>query len=306
MTDYLQGPSIYVKRDDCTGLATGGNKARKLEFLLGDALQQGCDTLITVGGLQSNHARQTAAAAAQAGLGCELLLQEIQGAPEGNYEYNGNLLLDELLGARVHRYAANAFMQEELETFAAAQRDKGKKPYLVPVGGSNTTGALGYVVAMQELLEQCVSMGIMPSHLVLATGSAGTQAGVLAGLAAARNPMKVIGVTVSTSRAAQENKVRRLLHDTCDLLGIERPDDEAVVCDDGYYLPGYGIPNEEMTQAVRLLAEREGLLLDPVYTGKAMAGLLDMVHSGLLEADDTVVFLHTGGSSGLFAYPRDV
>ena len=306
LTDYLQGPSIYVKRDDCTGLATGGNKARKLEFLLGDALQQGCDTLVTVGGLQSNHARQTAAAAAQAGLGCELLLQEIQGAPEGNYEYNGNLLLDDLLGARVHRYAANAFMQEELETFATAQREKGKKPYLVPVGGSNTTGALGYVVAVQELLEQCVSMGIMPSHLVLATGSAGTQAGVLAGLAAARNPMKVIGVTVSTSRAAQENKVRRLLHDTCDLLGIERPDDEAVVCDDGYYLPGYGIPNEEMTQAVRLLAEREGLLLDPVYTGKAMAGLLDMVHSGLLEADDTVVFLHTGGSAGLFAYPRDV
>lgn len=306
LTDYLKGPSIYIKRDDCTGLATGGNKTRKLEFLLGEALQQECDTLVTVGGLQSNHARQTAAAAARAGLRCELLLQDISGTPEGNYDYNGNLLLNELLGARVHRYPADAFMHEELDRYMEVLRSRGVKPYAVPLGGSNAIGALGYVVAVQELLQQCVAIGITPSQIVLATGSAGTQAGVLAGLAAARSEAKVIGINVSTSATAQARKVRVLLDDTCQLLGIEPPEDEVIVCDDRFYKPGYGVPNPEMIQAVHLLAEKEGLLLDPVYTGKAMAGLLDLVLSGEIDADSTTVFLHTGGSTGLFAYPRDL
>lgn len=306
LTEYLQGPSIYIKRDDCTGLATGGNKARKLEFLVGDAIKQGCDCLVTVGGLQSNHARQTAAAAARAGLGCELLLQEVEGAPAGNYEYNGNLLLDELLGARVHRFPANVFLHEELNRFVVALREKGRKPYAVPLGGSSAVGALGYVVAVQELLAQCVEIGITPTQIVLATGSAGTQAGVLAGLAAANSAVRVIGVNVSSSSVAQTKKVRALLDATCALLGVEAPGDEEIVCDDGFYRPGYGVPNEGMVQAVRLLAEKEGILLDPVYTGKAMAGLLDMVHNGVIEPEDTTVFLHTGGSAGLFAYPREL
>ena len=306
LTDYLQGPALFIKRDDCTGLATGGNKTRKLEFLAGAAIKEGCDSLVTVGGLQSNHARQTAAAAAKAGLECDLLLQEVPNAPEGNYDYNGNLLLNGLMGARVHRYPSDAFMNEELSSFVAQLRDQGKKPYAVPLGGSNPVGALGYVVAVQELLAQCVEQGIAPTHIVLATGSAGTQAGVLAGLAAAKSDVRVIGINVSGTEVYQRQKVQRLTQETCSLLGIDAPDEEAVVCDDHYYLPGYGVPNEGMVHAVRLLAEKEAVLLDPVYTGKAMAGLLDLVHKGEIPEDSTVVFLHTGGSSALFAYPRDV
>lgn len=306
LTDYLQGPAIYIKRDDCTGLATGGNKTRKLEFLLGDALQQGCDTLVTVGGLQSNHARQTAAAAARAGLRCELLLQEVAGVPAGNYDYNGNLLLNDLMGARVHRYPSDAFMNEELERYIEVLKARNRKPYAVPLGGSSAVGALGYVVAVQELLQQCIDMGIAPSRIVLATGSAGTQAGVLAGLAAVRSAIQVTGINVSTSSVSQQRKVRVLLDETCALLGIESPGDDAIICNDNYYKPGYGVPNPEMIQAVRLLAEKEGLLLDPVYTGKAMAGLLDLVHTGELDSDSTTIFLHTGGSAGLFAYPREI
>jgi len=305
LTDYLQGPSIYVKRDDCTGLATGGNKTRKLEFLLGEAIAQGCDTLVTTGGLQSNHARQTAAAAAVAGMECDLLLQEIEGVPSGNYDYNGNLLLNDLMGARVHRFPPDTFLHEELPPFVAALEAKGKKPYVIPLGGSNGLGSLGYVVAVQELLAQCVEQSITPSQIVLATGSAGTQAGVLAGLAAAKSDIDVIGICVSTGVAAQQRKVRAVLDEACGLLGVTPPDDDAIVCKDDYYLPGYGVPNKEMVQAVRLLAEKEGLLLDPVYTGKAMAGLIDLVHAGDIEPDDTTVFLHTGGSAALFAYPRD-
>jgi len=288
LTDYLQGPALFVKRDDCTGLATGGNKTRKLEFLVGAAIEEGCDTLVTVGGLQSNHARQTAAAAAKAGLECELLLQEIPNTPEGNYDYNGNLLLDGLLGARVHRYPPGAFMNEELESFVSQLRDQGRKPYAVPLGGSNAIGALGYAVAVQEL------------------GSGGTQAGVLAGLAAAKSDVGVIGINVSATEVFQRQKVLRLTHETCALLGVDAPGEDAVVCDDNYYLPGYGVVNEGMVHAVRLFAEKEGVVLDPVYTGKAMAGLLDLVHKGRFPENSTVVFLHTGGSSGLFAYPRDV
>ncbi len=304
LSNYLKGARLFVKRDDCTGLATGGNKTRKLEFLLGEALAQGCDTLVTVGGLQSNHARQTAAAAARAGLHCELLLQKIAGVPEGNYDYNGNLLLDELLGAVVHRFPDTAFLNEELDALCERLSEQGRSPYAVPLGGSNALGALGYVVAVQELLQQCLEANITPDHIVLASGSAGTQAGVLAGLAAARAETRVIGINVSASEASQTSKVRRLLHETCALLDIDAPDDDAIICNDGYYAPGYGIPNREMVQAVRLVAELEGLMLDPVYTGKAMAGLIDLIHSGALEPGDTTIFLHTGGSAGLFAYPR--
>jgi len=306
LTDYLQGPAIFIKRDDCTGLATGGNKTRKLEFLVGAAVKEGCDSLVTVGGLQSNHARQTAAAAAKAGLGCDLLLQEVPNAPEGNYDYNGNLLLNNLLGARVHRFPRDAFMKEELASFVEQQREQGRKPYAVPLGGSNAVGALGYAVAVQELIAQCVELGIAPTHIVLATGSGGTQAGVLAGLAAANSDVRVIGINVSATEVHQRKKVQQLTAQTCELLGVDSPNEDAVVCDDHYYLPGYGVPNDGMVHAVRLLAEKEGVLLDPVYTGKAMAGLLDLVHKGDIAESSTVVFLHTGGSSGLFAYPRDL
>lgn len=306
LSDYLDGPSIYIKRDDCTGLATGGNKTRKLEFLLGDALQRGCDTLVTVGGLQSNHARQTAAAAARIGLSCDLLLQEIAGAPGDNYDYNGNLLLNDLFGAQVHRYKADAVLGDELERHLSVLRSRDRNPYAIPIGGSSPIGAMGYVVATQELLQQCAAASVAPTQIVLATGSAGTQAGVLAGLALAGSNIQVIGVNVSTSTAAQTHKVRGLLHQTCELLGVAAPDDSAIICNDKFYKPGYGVPNRAMVEAVRLLAEQEGLLLDPVYTGKAMAGLVEMARTGEIAAESTTVFLHTGGSAGLFAYPREL
>ena len=299
-------PELWIKRDDTTGLAGGGNKTRKLEFLLGDALAQGCDTLLTVGGLQSNHARQTAAAAARCGLDCELLLQDINGAPGGSYSYNGNLLLDDLLGARVQRFAAQADMAEELARAHERLLGLGRAPYSVPLGGSNALGALGYVQAVQELIEQFRRQHLKPTHLVLATGSAGTQAGILAGLAAAEYELAVIGVTVSRESDAQRRRVRMLLRETCRRLGITPPSNSKIVCNDGYYAPGYGVPNAGMVRSVRLLASSEAVLLDPVYTGKAMAGLLGMIEQGAFSADDVVIFLHTGGAAGLFAYPESL
>ena len=306
LTDYLSGPRIYVKRDDCTGLATGGNKARKLEFLLGAALADRCDTLVTVGGLQSNHARQTAAAAAQLGLACELHLQEVPGAPEGNYDYNANLLLNDLFDARVVRYPATAFMGEALHDAVDRLRRAGRRPYAVPGGGSNALGALGYVMAVRELLEQCQQQGVTVDQIVVASGSGGTQAGLIAGLAAADSDIEVIGINVGTPSLQQTRKVLALVNETCELLGIAPPDESTVQCLGDYFDPGYGVPNDAMRQAVRLVARLEGVLLDPVYTGKAMAGLIDLVHTGRLDADHTTVFLHTGGQTGLFAYPRDL
>lgn len=297
-------PQLWIKRDDATGLAGGGNKTRKLEFLLGEALAQDCDTLVTVGGLQSNHARQTAAAAAIGGLDCELLLQDIEGTPDGSYANNGNLLLDDLLGARVQRFAANADLRRELTHRVTALRGSGRAPYAVPLGGSNSVGALGYVVALQELLEQCKNRAIHPTHLVLATGSAGTQAGVLAGVAAAGVDVQVIGITVSRSATRQCQQVRAVLHETCQRIGIRPPDDAKIICNDGYFAPGYGVVNAGMQRSVRLLAASEAILLDPVYTGKAMAGMIDLIEQGVFQPHDVVIFLHTGGAAGLFAYPE--
>ncbi|MEM7218177.1 MAG: D-cysteine desulfhydrase [Pseudomonadota bacterium] len=306
LTEYLRGPELFIKRDDCTGLATGGNKTRKLEFLLGDALAEGCESVVTVGGLQSNHARQTAAAAARLGLGCELLLQEITGAPEGAYEYSANLLLNDLCGATVRRYPADADMAAELDAFIERLVAKGRKPYRIPLGGSSALGALGYVLAIEEILTQSIEQNMPITHIVVATGSGGTQAGLLAGLAAAGSPIQVIGINVSTSREKQTERVAAVLDDTCKLLGLPGVAADRIHCEDAYFEPGYGVPNEGMVQALRLLAQTEGLLLDPVYTGKAMAGLIDLVHQGRFEADDQVLFLHTGGSAGLFAYPRSL
>jgi len=299
-------PQLWIKRDDTTGLAGGGNKTRKLEFLLGDAVARGCDTLVTVGGLQSNHARQTAAAAARCGLDCELLLQDVNGAPGGSYGYNGNLLLDNLLGARVERFSAQADMSDELARATERLQSLGRTPYSVPLGGSNALGALGYVLAVQELIEQCENQQVKPTHLVLASGSAGTQAGVLAGLAAANFELAVIGVTVSRKGDEQRRRVRVLLHEICRRLAVPPPSNAKIICNDGYYAPGYGVPNAGMVRSVRLLASSEAILLDPVYTGKAMAGLLGMIDQGAFSADDVVIFLHTGGAAGLFAYPESL
>ncbi|NOG71316.1 D-cysteine desulfhydrase [Roseicella sp. DB1501] len=299
------GPRLWIKRDDCTGLSTGGNKTRKLEFLMADALAQGADTVITQGATQSNHARQTAAAAARLGLACHILLEDRTGYADAAYSASGNVLMDKLHGASVSRRPGGADMQAEMEAVAEAMRAEGRRPYVIPGGGSNPIGALGYVNAAQELVTQASDMGLRIDHVVHATGSAGTQAGLVAGLVALNSGIPVLGIGVRAPKAKQEANVLALAERTLAHLGLPallRPEHVVANCD--YVGQGYGIPTEGMVAALRLVAEQEGILLDPVYSGKGMAGLIDLIRKGRFGKEENVVFLHTGGQAGLFGYPE--
>jgi len=304
LSQHLGGPNLYIKRDDCTGLASGGNKTRKLEFLIADALQQGADTVITQGATQSNHARQTAAAAARHGLACKILLEKRVDDLGEEYEQSGNVMLDELLGAEiVRRLPAGTNMQQAMDEYAAELRARGSKPYVIPGGGSNPIGALGYVVCAQELLSQSFDSGLRLDHVVHATGSTGTQAGLVVGLQASNSQIPVLGISVRAQQQQQEENVHRLAQATAELIGMKQGiARESVVADSGYVGPGYGRPTPEMIEAVRLLARLEGILLDPVYTGKGMAGLIGLIQGKRFEKGQNVVFVHTGGSAGLFGY----
>lgn len=305
LSRHLGGPNIFIKRDDCTGLATGGNKTRKLEFLVAEALAQGADTLITQGAVQSNHARQTVAAAARFGLQCKILLESRVVDGGEDYEESGNVMLDRLLGGEiVARLPAGTNMQKAMEDLAAELRERGNKPYVIPGGGSNPVGALGYVACAQELLTQSFEMGLRLDCVVHATGSAGTQAGLVTGLAASNSGIPVMGISVRAAQQQQEDNVWKLVQATRDYMGL--PADsirrEAVMVDAGHVGGGYGVPTEGMIEAVRLAAELEGILLDPVYSGKGMAGLIAQIRAGKFSDDQNVVFVHTGGSAALFAY----
>lgn len=303
LTAHLGGPQLWVKRDDCTGLSTGGNKTRKLEFLMADAQRQGADVVLTQGATQSNHARQTAAAAARLGIDCHILLENRTGSEDPEYHTNGNVFLDQLHGATVSARPGGADMGAELEAAAEALRAQGRTPYLIPGGGSNEIGALGYVNAALELVTQANDQGLRIDHVVHATGSTGTQAGLVTGLAGARTGVPVLGIGVRAPRAEQEDKVFALAERTAEHIGIGGAVGRAdVVANCDYVGEGYGIPTPGMVEAVELLARLEGLLLDPVYSGKGMAGLIDLVRRGHFGADDNIVFLHTGGSVGLFGY----
>jgi L-cysteate sulfo-lyase len=305
LSAHLGGPNLYIKRDDCTGLATGGNKTRKLEFLVADALAQGADTLVTQGAVQSNHARQTAAAAARLGLQCKILLEQRVSDASPEYEESGNVLLDHLLGGEiVARYPAGTNMQAEMEKLADALRTDGRKPYVIPGGGSNPIGALGYVACAQELLTQSFEQGVRIDHVVHATGSTGTQAGLVVGLRASNSGIPVYGISVRAQRDIQEDNVWRLVQNTLDFMGLPasavgRND---VVANSDYVGAGYGMPTESMIEAIRLTAEHEAILLDPVYSGKGMAGLIALIRSGHFKKDENVVFVHTGGAVGLYGY----
>jgi L-cysteate sulfo-lyase len=305
LSSELGGPALWVKRDDCTGLSTGGNKTRKLEYLLADALAKGADTVITQGAVQSNHARQTAALCAKLKLTCHILLEDRTGFKDESYRLNGNVLLDRLHGATVSSRPAGANMQTEMETFANTLKAAGKKPYVIPGGGSNPLGALGYINAALELTYQMNEMGLKATHLVLATGSAGTHAGLIAGLKILNSPLKVIGFGVRAPKEKQEQMVYDLACKTAAMLGhegvVQRED---IFADCNYVGAGYGLPTEGMVEAVKMLAEMEGLLFDPVYTGKGLSGLIDWIRHGRFTKDDTVIFLHTGGSAALFGYPE--
>jgi L-cysteate sulfo-lyase len=303
LTKQLGGPEIWIKRDDCTGLSTGGNKTRKLEFLMAEAEAMGADVVMTQGATQSNHARQTAAFASKLGMKCHILLEDRTGSNDPNYNTNGNVLLDHLHGATTEKRAGGMDMQAEMDTLAGEMRAGGRKVYVIPGGGSNPTGALGYVNCAYELLAQANERGLVIDHLVTATGSAGTQAGLIVGLKASNAGIPLLGFGVRAPKAKQEENVFNLAVKTAEKLGIpgvvKRED---VVADTNYVGPGYGIPQADTLEAIRMFAELEGILLDPVYSGKGAAGLIDYCRKGHFKKGERVVFLHTGGSAALFGY----
>ena len=303
LSEHLGGPDIFVKRDDCTGLATGGNKTRKLEFSMGEALEQGADTIITVGAVQSNHVRQTAAAACKLGLACEVMLEHRVQDPSDTYKNSGNVFLDRIFGANLREYPAGADFDSAMEDVAAEIRDRGGKPYWVPGGASNTIGALGYVDCGIELLGQFKAQDLNINHIVSATGSAGTHAGLAVGLRGSGSDLPILGIGVNAAQDAQEEKVYELAVATADFVGepgcVSRDD---IVADCNYVGSGYGEHTESMNEAVLMLARLEGLLFDPVYSGKALAGMIDHIRQGRFTRGQQIVFLHTGGSAGLFAY----
>ena len=303
LSRLLDGPNIWVKRDDCTGLAGGGNKTRKLEFLMADAEQQGADTIITQGAVQSNHARQTAAIAAKLGYECYLLLENRTGSDDPDFLANGNVLLDDIYNARLSDFPAGTDMNQEMLSLAEELRVAGKKPYIIPGGGSNRIGALGYVNAAYELVGQCNDQGLKVDHIVHATGSTGTQAGLVTGLTAIHSGIDLMGISVRAPKEAQEENVYRLACETAEFIGssaaLNRSD---VVANSDYVGEGYGMPTDGMIEAVEMTARHESILLDPVYSGKGMAGLIDLIRQGFYRREENIVFIHTGGAQALSGY----
>lgn len=303
LSKHLGGPELYVKRDDCTGLATGGNKTRKLEFSMGDALQNGADTIVTVGAVQSNHVRQAAAAACKLGLKCEVLLEHRVAQPSELYRNSGNVFLDRVFGANLREYENGTDFDAAMAEVADEVRASGGTPYIIPGGASNRIGALGYVDCGIELLQQLSERDLQIDHIVTATGSAGTHAGLAVGIRGSGSKLPILGIGVKAPQEQQEQKVYELACETADYVGapgiVARED---IVADCNYIGPGYGEPTESMNEAVLMLARLEGLLFDPVYSGKALAGMIDYVRSGRFDDAKAIVFLHTGGAAGLFAY----
>lgn len=297
-SDYM-GRDIFIKRDDVTPMAMGGNKLRKLEFLAADALREGADTLITAGAIQSNHVRQTAAVAAKLGLHCVALLENPIGTRAENYLSNGNRLLLDLFNVQVEMVDALTDPTAQLDDLATRLEAQGFRPYVIPVGGSNALGALGYVESALEIAQQCEG-AVSLSSVVVASGSAGTHAGLAVGLEQLLPDVELIGVTVSRSVADQKPKVVALQRAVAEQLELKAKA-EVLLWDD-YFAPGYGTPNEEGMEAVKLLARLEGILLDPVYTGKAMAGLIDGIAQKRFKDEGPILFVHTGGAPALFAY----
>jgi len=300
--EHVGGPNFWIKRDDCTGLATGGNKTRKLEFLMGAALAENADIVVTQGAVQSNHVRQTAAAAARCGIDCHGLLERRVPHAANTYESTGNVFLDRMFGATLEFRETGLDMNAEAQAAAEKLRASGRRPYFIPGGGSNETGALGYVLCAQELLAQADEMGIRIDWLVLGTGSTGTQAGLVAGLCALDSSVPVMGISVRQKKDPQIAAVHALAERTAKHMGASGVPASKVLVDDGYVGEGYGIPARSTLDAIMLAAKLEGILLDPVYSGKGFAGMLGLAHAGFFEPDDNVVFLHTGGSAALFAY----
>ena len=295
--------NLFIKRDDLLPGAAGGNKTRKLDFCIADALAKGADTIITCGAIQSNHCRLTASWSAKEGLECHLVLEE---RVKGSYKEDGsgNNFLFELLGVKTKRVVPDGSdMMAEMEITAMELKANGKKPYIIPGGASNPTGALGYAACAEELMQQINSLQLQIDHIIVPSGSAGTHAGMAAGLAGTNANIPLLGINVSRTKKVQEEIVFSLAVQTADLLGItggvNRKD---IVCFEDYVGPGYSLPTDSMIEAVKLFAAEEAILLDPVYSGKTAAGLIDLVRKKTFAKGTNILFLHTGGSPALFAY----
>jgi L-cysteate sulfo-lyase len=304
----LGGPRLWIKRDDCTGVSTGGNKVRKLEFVLADAVAKGADTVVTSGAWQSNHSRQTAAAAARLGLKCHLLLWNMTGFSERAYRQNGNVLLDRLHGATIHELSGPdkedvlTYLNSEVDKHTQRLKQQGRRPYAIPVGASNPIGALGYVECVREIIVQARDLGLKIDAIVHRSGSAGTQAGLVAGLAVSDVEIPVIGIGGGKAPKELEEMVFQMARETASLLGkplaVKR---SSVVAIDPHPVQ-YGHLTREVADVIRLFAQTEGILVDPAYTGPALVGMIHLIRQGKFKHDSNVVFIHTGGTAALFGY----
>jgi D-cysteine desulfhydrase len=303
LTRHLGGPEIYIKRDDLLGLAGGGSKTRKLEFLVADAMARGADTLVTCGAPQSNHCRLTLAAAAREGLRCRLIIEE---RIPGSYrpDAGGNNFLYRLLGAEeIVVVPGDGNLEAELNRHIDRLAAEGRRGYAIPTGGSSALGSLGYVAAARELLAQCADLGLTMDAIVCATGSSGTQAGLIVGMLASSADVRIVGIDIVRDRESQTRLVHAHAREVAELVGLSAGvPREAVVAFDEWLGPGYAKPTPEMVAAVQLVARLEGIVLDPVYTGKAMAGLIGLTQRGYFRPGDRVVFLHTGGVPAVDEY----
>ena len=300
ITKHLGGPNIFIKRDDCTGLATGGNKTRKLEFLIPDAIKNKAELVVTVGAVQSNHARQTAAACTLMGLKCLIIFeQRLKDAPEA-YMKSGNVFLNKLFGADIKICPQNEDVSEYTEKVIKDIKSKGTNVYFIPGGGSNAVGALGYVECLNEIIKENNKYNF--TQIVHATGSSGTQAGLLAGKKYFNCNIPVTGICVRHKKDIQIDKVYTEAKKACEKLKCKILDKSDVIAYDEYIGSGYGEPTEGMVEATKLLAEKEAILLDPVYTGKGFAGLIGLIRKKKFSKNDNVLFIHTGGAVSLSAY----
>ena len=300
VSQHLDGPNIFIKRDDCTGLATGGNKTRKLEFLIPDAIKNKAELIVTVGAIQSNHARQTAAACSLKGLKCLIILEQRLKDPPDAYMNSGNVFLNKLLGAEVMLCPKDQDILEYSTKVVEDIKSKGTNVYFIPGGGSNSIGALGYVECFNEILKENNKYNL--THIVHATGSSGTQAGLLAGKKYFQSQLQIIGISVRYEKKIQEEKVYNEAKKACEKLKCDVLDRSEVVAYDDYVGSGYGEPTDGMIEATNLLAKKEAILLDPVYSGKGFAGLIGLIRQKKFTKEDNILFIHTGGAVSLSAY----
>ena len=304
LSKTLGGPNIYMKRDDNTGLALGGNKTRKLKYIIGDALAKGADTVITAGAIQSNHCRQTAGAAASLGLECHLVL-----GGEEPEQPQGNLLLDKVYGCHIHWTGENR-KGEDIPALVAQLKAEGKKPYVIPYGGSNELGAIAFIEAYKELNAQREALKVDFSHIIFASSSGATHAGLMLGNKILQTHSQIVGINIDKGEMDKvpfDEHIVSLANSTAQLIAADyqfTADD--LILNSDYVGDGYGVIGELEKEAIALTAQNEGILLDPVYTGRAMGGLIDMIRTGQIKATDNVLFWHTGGAPALFAYADDL